>query len=159
MSRFIDDVSTLAIEDCLISKLSTLFRSTNVLAMSGEDVSRLAGETQESSLERERLEAKREILETGLQCLKSLYKRRNDANHSQQDHVTSDNSARLSAMSTDRHGKLLIATNGAKGVPRANISEVPSHSPNEVEIPPPTDGWSPQAGSQIDMEAAWSPCQ
>ncbi|KAL8367053.1 hypothetical protein RB599_010965 [Gaeumannomyces hyphopodioides] len=77
VSRFIDDLSILAIEDCLISKLSTLFRSSNVLEMSAEDISRLAGETQESSLERKRLEAKRGILETGLQGLKSLHKRRN----------------------------------------------------------------------------------
>lgn len=45
MSRFVDDVSVLAIEDCFISKLPMLFRSSNVLNMSDEDISRLAGET------------------------------------------------------------------------------------------------------------------
>ncbi|KAM3521620.1 hypothetical protein MY4038_008968 [Beauveria bassiana] len=77
LSRFIDDISVLAIEDCLISKLPTLFRSSNVLHMSDEDIFRLAGETQESSIERKRLEGKRETLETGLQGLKNLLKRRN----------------------------------------------------------------------------------
>jgi hypothetical protein len=54
VSRFVDDVSVLAIEDCLISKLPTLFRSSNVLPMIEGDISHLAGETQESSIERKR---------------------------------------------------------------------------------------------------------
>ncbi len=85
MSRFVDDVSVLAIEDCFISKLPILFRSSNVLNMSDEDISRLAGETQASSVERKRLEGKRGTLETGLQGLKNLLKRRTVANVSKED--------------------------------------------------------------------------
>jgi hypothetical protein len=70
-------MSVLAIENRLISKLPTLFRSSIVMDMSEQDLSDLAGETSESSLERKRLEAKRAILKTGLQSLKSLRKRRN----------------------------------------------------------------------------------
>ncbi|KAJ9138996.1 p-loop containing nucleoside triphosphate hydrolase protein [Coniochaeta hoffmannii] len=85
VSRFIDDMSVLAIEDCLIGKLSTLFGSREVLNMSEQDISRLAGETAESSLERKRLEAKRGILETGLKGLKSLHKHRNVVDSPKQD--------------------------------------------------------------------------
>lgn len=44
--------------------------------MSDEDVYLLAGETEESSTERERLETKKGILEKGLQDIKSFNKRR-----------------------------------------------------------------------------------
>ncbi|KAJ0107643.1 P-loop containing nucleoside triphosphate hydrolase protein [Diaporthe amygdali] len=98
VSRFIDDVSILAIEDCLISKLSTLFRSSNILKMSDQEVSHLAGETQESSLERRRLEEKRNILKTGLQSLKSLNKRRNILTPTEQDQVASEDSDQIGAM-------------------------------------------------------------
>ncbi len=56
MNRFIDDVSVLAIEDCLISEVSGLLRSSQILKMGPETISRLAGETAESSVERKRLE-------------------------------------------------------------------------------------------------------
>ncbi|KAH7186175.1 P-loop containing nucleoside triphosphate hydrolase protein [Fusarium flagelliforme] len=76
MDRFIDDVSVLAVEDCLISKLPGLFRSANVMKMGDEDLDLLAGETSESSMERERLKVKLEILEKGLQDIKGFHKRR-----------------------------------------------------------------------------------
>lgn len=119
MSRFIDDVSVLAIEDCLISKLSTLFRSSNVLEMSGEDISRLAGETLESSLERKRLEAKRGILETGLQGLKSLHKRRNVVNPPKQDQVGSEDSEQMSVMTPSRSGESIDGHNSTEAAPPA----------------------------------------
>jgi len=72
MDRFIDDVSVLVIEDCLIGKVSGLFGSSKVLEMSPDDISRLAGETTESSIERKRLVDKRNILDAGLRGLKGL---------------------------------------------------------------------------------------
>lgn len=76
MNRFIDDVSVLAVEDCLIGKVSGLFRSSKVLEMSPDDISRLVGETAESSVERKRLVEKRKILDTGLRGLKGLQKQK-----------------------------------------------------------------------------------
>ncbi|KAF4960871.1 hypothetical protein FGADI_704 [Fusarium gaditjirri] len=81
VNRFIDDVSVLAIEDCLINKLPSLFTPSSVVEMSDEELYLLAGETEKSSLERKRLELKREILERGLQDLKSLYKRSTVVGH------------------------------------------------------------------------------
>jgi hypothetical protein len=140
VSRFIDDVSTLAIEDCLISKLSTLFRSSNVLEMSSQDLSRLAGETRESSLERKRLETKRGILETGLQSLKSLHKRRNAVNPPKQNRVASGDSEQMSAMTPNRSENASIATNSAEAAP---LPDEPAHSLGGVAIPPPVDEWLP----------------
>jgi hypothetical protein len=154
VSRFIDDVSILAIEDCLISKLSTLFRSKNVLDMSAQDISRLAGETPESSLERKRLEEKRRILETGLQGLKSLHKRRNVVNPPQQDQVASEDSEQMSAMTSSGSEKASIATDSADAAPRAIILE-PSGSPDRFAIPPPVDEWRLQTGFHGDMEDDW----
>lgn len=64
----------LAIEDCLIGKVSGLFLSSKILEMSPEEISRLASETPECSTERKRLEEKRDILDTGLQGLKRIQK-------------------------------------------------------------------------------------
>ena len=140
MSRFIDDVSVLAIEDCLISKLSTLFRSSNILEMSGQDISRLAGETPESSLERKRLEAKRGTLETGLQGLKSLYKRRNIVNPPKQEQVEPEDSEQMSSMTSIRSEKASIATNNAQAALRAILPDEPwSHSPGRVVMLPLPD--------------------
>ncbi|KAJ9130478.1 p-loop containing nucleoside triphosphate hydrolase protein [Pleurostoma richardsiae] len=136
VNRFIDDVSILAIEDCLISKLSTLFRSRNVLDMSDQDISRLAEETPESFLERKRLETKRGILETGLQSLKRLHKRSNIVNPLKQDQVASEDSEKAS-----------IATNSVEATPRATIPDELSHSPDRVAILRPVDDWPPQSGS------------
>lgn len=145
VNRFIDDVSTLAIEDCLISKLSTLFRSSNVLEMSDEDISCLAGETRESSLERKRLESKRGVLETGLQGLKSLHKRRNVVSPPKQDQVASEDLEKMPAMTPSGSEKASIATNSTEEAPRAIIADEPSHSRDRVAISPPIHEWPPQA--------------
>lgn len=78
-------MSAFAIEDCLVSKLPTLFKSKNVLAMNEEVISRLVGETEGSRKERARLEAKRQVLKTGLQGLKNLLQRRPVADLSEED--------------------------------------------------------------------------
>lgn len=154
MDRFIDDVSTLAIEDCLISKLSTLFRSKNVMNMSSDDITRLAEETPESSTERSRLKGKRETLETGLQNLKSLYKRRNINNRPQQNHVTSDDSEETPVLITSRSEKSSTATSDSEKAPRASIHDEPPHSPDGVSVPSSSGEWSPQVGFQDGEEGA-----
>lgn len=157
MSRFIDDVSNLAIEDCLISKLSTLFKSGNVLEMSPQDVSRLAGETPESSLERQRLEAKRKTLKTGLQSLKSLNKRRSGVvSPTEQDQAVSEDSEKTSAMTPSRSEKASIATDIAEADHPAFIPDKPYRSSGTVEIPPPLDEWPPQVGFDRHEENLWT---
>lgn len=69
-------MSVLAIEDCFLKKISTLFRSS-LVEMNDEDISRLAGETEECSRERSRLEEKRVILEASLRRLKRALEQNN----------------------------------------------------------------------------------
>jgi len=102
MDRFIDDVSVLAVEDCLISKLPGLFRSANVMKMGDEDLHLLAGETPESSLERERLKVKQDILEKGLQDIKGFHKRRAIVDLVQHEDISSEDSEKVSAIARDR---------------------------------------------------------
>jgi hypothetical protein len=154
--RFIDDMSILAIEDCLISKLSMLFRSSNVLKMGDEEIARLAGETLESALERRRLEAKRGILETGLQGLKSLHRRRNTVSPNNADQVASEDSQQLSVMTPSRSEKASIPPDSGEA-PRAMNPDEASPSPAMVATPPPIDGWLTRTGLQSDMEDIWAP--
>jgi GTP-binding protein EngB required for normal cell division len=105
LRRFIDDVSVLAIENRLIDKIPTLYRSSGFPDMSDEDLSHLAGETPESSQERKRLEAKQAILRTGLQSLKSLQKRGNVVRPTKQDRQgLPEDSAGTSARTPSRSG-------------------------------------------------------
>lgn len=157
VNRFIDDMSILAIEDCLISKLPSLFKSGTVLAMSEEDISRLAGETSGSSLERKRLDAKHRILESGLQGLKSLRKRRNLANPPKQNQVASEDSEQTSAMTPSRSEKASTATNSVEAAPRAITPDEPSHSRDRIVIPPPIYEWSAQDEVHGDMEDGGTP--
>ncbi|KAH8903006.1 hypothetical protein BR93DRAFT_202853 [Coniochaeta sp. PMI_546] len=141
VSRFIDDVSVLAIEDCVISKLSTLFKSSNVVLMSAEDLSRLAGETPETSLERARLEAKRGILETGLQDLKSFGRQRIVVHRPLKDQVVSKDSEQTSAMTPSPSEKASIAPTIIDAPPRAVSPGVPSPFQDRVPMPPLDDEW------------------
>ncbi|KAM3553722.1 hypothetical protein ARSEF4850_006795 [Beauveria asiatica] len=147
LSRFIDDISVLAIEDCLISKLPTLFRSSNVLHMSDEDIFRLAGETQESSIERKRLEGKRETLETGLQGLKNLLKRRNIVSLPNQDQAK--DSEQTFAVTPSKSEELSIATNSADSV----VSDKASRAPDKAAALQPSDERPPQVEFSGDTDA------
>lgn len=148
VNRFIDDASILAIEDCLIKKLPMLFRSSNVLKMSEQDISRLAGETPETSLERRSLEEKRRILETGLQSLKSLHKRRNVANPPRQNQAASGDSEQVSAITPNGSESASIATHSVEA---ARLSDEPAHSPDRASISP-VDERPPQAAFHVGME-------
>ncbi|TVY76848.1 Interferon-induced GTP-binding protein Mx3 [Fusarium oxysporum f. sp. cubense] len=112
VNRFIDDVSVLAIEDCLIGKLPSLFTSSNVAEMSDEELNFLAGETEESSAERGRLELKLGILEKGLQDLKSLYKRSTVVGHRGYHGLSSEDSDKVSAITQSRSEKGSSITDG-----------------------------------------------
>jgi hypothetical protein len=142
VTRFVDDVSTLAIEDCLISKLPTLFRSSNVLDMSSEDIARLAGETPASVIERNRLQTKRRTLEAGLHSLKSLHRRMNIVDRSKGHQTGRDILGQMSTMVPSGSDKASIAsTSRAEPASQTIIHEEPSQSPGILDIPPTTDEW------------------
>ncbi|KAG6008281.1 hypothetical protein E4U21_004743 [Claviceps maximensis] len=65
MKKFIDDVSVLAVERCLVHKLPHLFQAESVLDLKDDEIARLAGETSEAAAERDRCTEKLAILEDG----------------------------------------------------------------------------------------------
>lgn len=125
MNRFIDDVSVLAIEDCLIGKVAKLFRSSQFLEMSPDDVSRLAGETEESSVERKHLIQKRKILDAGLRGLKDLQRQRQIANPAPGDLTSLADSENESDKITPGSGKVSIASSIRGASPTLSLQEVP----------------------------------
>lgn len=65
MDRIIDDVSVLAIEDCLVSKLPLLFTPSMILDLDEGEVTSLAGESENTAAERTKIAEKLKILEFG----------------------------------------------------------------------------------------------
>lgn len=74
MKRFIDDFSTLAVEECLIQGVPNLFSRDMIDEMMAADISTLAMETSHTSFERVRCTEKLAVLEMGLRDLQRLNK-------------------------------------------------------------------------------------
>lgn len=72
MKKFIDDVGVLAVEQCLISQLPSLFLSESILDLSDDEVIRMANESDSASIERARCAEKLAVLEDGKNDLKRL---------------------------------------------------------------------------------------
>ncbi|KND92419.1 Interferon-induced GTP-binding protein Mx [Tolypocladium ophioglossoides CBS 100239] len=72
LKTFVDDISTLAIECCLIQKLPSVFGPVKVYDLSDDEVARLASEDDASVHERTRNAEKLAVLETALHELKGL---------------------------------------------------------------------------------------
>ncbi len=109
--------------------------------LSDEDIFRLAAETRESSIERKRLEGKRETLETGLQGLKTLLKRRTIVNLPNQ--AQAKDSEQTFAVTPSRSDGPSIATDSADSAVSDEVSRSldkvaalqPSHErPHQVEF-------------------------
>ncbi|KAG6260087.1 hypothetical protein E4U49_005278 [Claviceps purpurea] len=72
MNKFIDDVSVLAVEQCLVSKLPDLFPDDILFDFKDEEIARLAGETDAASKQREKFNQKLAVLEDGRRDLMNL---------------------------------------------------------------------------------------
>lgn len=76
LKTFVDDVAVLAIEQCLVKKLPSLFSPDVVFGMDDEAIHRLVAESEEAGAERSRNAEKLGILEAGLRDLRRLDKHR-----------------------------------------------------------------------------------
>jgi hypothetical protein len=76
MKKLVDDVSILAIEQCLMQELPSLFAPETIYDLSKEEVAQLAAESEKTSSDRQRCRSKLESLEDGLNDLKGLSKHR-----------------------------------------------------------------------------------
>ncbi|KJZ70525.1 hypothetical protein HIM_10069 [Hirsutella minnesotensis 3608] len=72
LKNYVDDVSVLAVENCLVQRLPEIISTNAICDLDDEDVCRLAGESPETSAERVRLAEKIRVLEEGLERLKRL---------------------------------------------------------------------------------------
>lgn len=70
LRRFVDDVSVLAVEECLMSNAPSLFNRDHVDDLDEEEIRRLAGESDGAAAERERLTEKLNVFERGSRELK-----------------------------------------------------------------------------------------
>ena len=81
MKKFIDDISVLAIEQCLLTKLPSLFGPDVVYEFTDDEISEIAGEKESAVAERAQLTEKLLVLQSGLNDLKRLDKYHLGASH------------------------------------------------------------------------------
>lgn len=72
LKNFIDDFATYAVEQDLLVKLETIFTPTKIFSMSEDIIEDIAGETEESKVERESSMTKLATLKKALEVLKRL---------------------------------------------------------------------------------------
>ncbi|KAI7764274.1 hypothetical protein LZL87_012683 [Fusarium oxysporum] len=153
VNRFIDDVSVLAIEDCLIGKLPSLFTSSSVAEMSDEQLYLLAGETEESSVERKRLELKQEVLEKGLQDLKSLYKRSRVVGHRGYHGLSSEDPERVSVITQSKSENGSSITDKGRAASEVLEEAIPINEEQHPTLQADQIKWPDQNG----MNGFWPP--
>jgi len=148
-------MSVLAIEDCLISKLPNLFKSSHVMEMSQQDLKSLAGETEDSAAERKRLETKRGVLVTGLEALKRFHKRKLVNSPTQKQSASGREP--MSTTTPNRSEDASLGSNSTdETAPRQVLTPVYSHSPGTVSLRHTTNEWLPNEGSVGEADFDWA---
>ncbi|KJR84131.1 uncharacterized protein SPSK_09305 [Sporothrix schenckii 1099-18] len=113
LKSFVDNVSVLVVEQCLLSKLTGLFTPDTIYAIADDDIRHLAGENPEATAERARLVEKKTCLEACENELRRLDKHRVPAT----DEAEDDPMPPWSSVGTD-----------------TNVDEVPPPDPENFEI-------------------------
>lgn len=72
MKKFIDDISALGVEVCLLQKLRGIFEPRHVYEMKDDDLKALAAEDPTAKTERAKLKEKLGVLDSALYELKRL---------------------------------------------------------------------------------------
>lgn len=76
LKKYIDDIAVLAIEDCVVRRLSSLFDPEMVYDLSDDTIINLAAESEATGKDRANNSEKLRILQAGYQDLKRLDKHR-----------------------------------------------------------------------------------
>ncbi|KFA51298.1 hypothetical protein S40293_04398 [Stachybotrys chartarum IBT 40293] len=76
LDRFIDDISVIAVEGCLIRRLPSLLTPSTVLELESAEISHLVGENDETASRRTNLTNKLQTLQKGLQDIKRFQRHR-----------------------------------------------------------------------------------
>jgi hypothetical protein len=74
---FINNVASLAVEQCLLKGLPKIFSSTIIREMGDEELEIVASESRDTRMERERVAERVKVLHQGLQTLKRVHPGRN----------------------------------------------------------------------------------
>lgn len=132
LDRFIDDISVIAVEDCLISRLPTLLTPSRVLDLAADDVTRLVGESDETAYTRRKLTEKLTTLQAGLKDIKR-YER-----HGDRPHVASQGTTKLSmtGVQSPRKAEKTAETPKVSDSEEEALEETPSHSQGVQEEGP-----------------------
>jgi hypothetical protein len=69
----INNIASLAIEQCLLSGLPKIFSSTTIREMNDEKLELVASESRDTRIERERIAERVKILQKGLHTLKRIH--------------------------------------------------------------------------------------
>lgn len=72
LKKFVDDFAVYAVEHDLLAKVETLFTPATIFSLSEEMIEDIAGETEDSKLERESSTSKLASLQKALDVLKRL---------------------------------------------------------------------------------------
>lgn len=72
----IDNVASLAIENCLMEGLSEILSPANIMDMDDDLITAVAAEPEEAQIERQLLTEKLKVLEAGMQTCKRYVRRR-----------------------------------------------------------------------------------
>jgi len=70
LKRFIDDIAVQVIEEKLVSQLHSILSPVSIFKMPDDQVSRIAGESEDSRSHREQLKRQLDVLRKGLETCK-----------------------------------------------------------------------------------------
>lgn len=121
--------------------------------MSDEDLSLLAGETEESRSKREHLTAKRGILEKGLQDLKSLYKHRTIIDLTNQDDSALEDPKKVATITQNGFRKSSVATPSTGIAPEGFSANELSNAEEKLPSPLQEDD---RGTYHVSLKDVWS---
>ncbi|KAF2788092.1 hypothetical protein K505DRAFT_286749 [Melanomma pulvis-pyrius CBS 109.77] len=150
---FINNVASLAVEQCLLTKLPKIFSSTTIREMNDEKLELVASESRETRSEREHVAERVKVLQKGLQTLKQVHP------GARANRQTAKVTQRAQAQSSNKHDSTHRDL-GARGTSRP-LKAPPAQLPTRMASPSPPKPTSNQGSVKSpkpsDIGASGSP--